>query len=196
MGGSFDCYTSKAKTFKQVAEEFNSIAESDRHENGHMYSGGMGMKEGVENKHRTFNSVREAEDWICDNNEKWGPAYAVEAVSGEETPASTKKREKLAKISHELWQKSVRLENELNDAFAKRKSAFCGCSNCKSKINMSFARGAKCPACGESLLSTTDKKRIRKAKEKHATAQKAVNDFKPTLKKKTTAWVVGGWCSS
>ncbi len=82
MGASFDrrVYPG-AMTRAEVQDQFSSDRSQSQYENGHSYSGAIGMLAGpVEFKNRTFASVAEAENWLGDNhNKKWGPAYAVRA---------------------------------------------------------------------------------------------------------------------
>lgn len=62
----------------ELKEIFEKNQEVDRYENGHMYSGGIGMAEGlVIDRGKKFGSPRDAEDWIEENAQKWGPALAV-----------------------------------------------------------------------------------------------------------------------
>lgn len=46
MGASYNSIVLKG-TREQVEEEFHSIQETDRYENGHIYSGGFGMCNGL-----------------------------------------------------------------------------------------------------------------------------------------------------
>jgi len=62
----------------QLQDIFQEDQETDRYENGHMYSGGIGMAEGLRIDHsKKFGSVQEAQDWVDKNADKWGPAIAV-----------------------------------------------------------------------------------------------------------------------
>lgn len=54
---------------------------TDRFENGHCYSGSIGMAEGIEFRDEPkFGSVEEAYPWVEENARKWGPAIAVQIV--------------------------------------------------------------------------------------------------------------------
>ena len=78
MGGSFNFMTMNGeKTKDEVRNHFNSIGEEDRYENGHSYSGGWGMFPGISFISKEFADVDEAEDWICENQQKWDSAMCV-----------------------------------------------------------------------------------------------------------------------
>lgn len=65
-----------------IREDFESDQEIDRYENGHCYSGGIGMANGIRFlDDKQFGSVQEAEDWVADNAPKWGPALAVKVIN-------------------------------------------------------------------------------------------------------------------
>ena len=77
MGACFDLRFVE-ETDKQKAKEiFESMQEECRYENGHSYSGGIGMATGLRFTDEVFSGSREAEEWLEDNAEKWGPALAV-----------------------------------------------------------------------------------------------------------------------
>ena len=64
-----------------VWQLFQEEQEQDRYENGHCYSGGIGMAEGIRFlDDKKFGSVEEAEDWVVDQAQKWGPALAVRVI--------------------------------------------------------------------------------------------------------------------
>jgi len=64
-----------------VAETFERVQEQDRYENGHSYSGGFGMAEGLSFSPCTFSDEQMASTWLADNAQKWGPAIAVKVGS-------------------------------------------------------------------------------------------------------------------
>ena len=83
MGASF--ITMRAKgTHDQVKEAFRIAQEDDRYHNGHSYSGGFGMCTGL-----TFGRVNrcheevEADEWLSQNCDKWGPAIALRLTDDE-----------------------------------------------------------------------------------------------------------------
>ena len=84
MGAAFDAYFANNPNRTEVKQKFDYIQEIDRHENGHCYSGGIGMASGIRFLNdRTFSCINEAEEWVVNNAEKWGPALAVRVKNDE-----------------------------------------------------------------------------------------------------------------
>lgn len=76
--GNFIPDDDKPKSEDELKAYFQDEQEIDRYENGHMYSGGIGMAEGLRFvRDKKFGSVGEAQEWVEDNAQKWGPALAV-----------------------------------------------------------------------------------------------------------------------
>lgn len=74
MGACFNYEELRGST-KEVEEKFKELQEEDRYENGHSYSGGFGMAEGIQFLDRP--AVGDIEEWLSEKAEKWGPALAV-----------------------------------------------------------------------------------------------------------------------
>lgn len=64
-------------TEAEVKARFEDEQERDRYENGHCYSGGFGMADGLEFTGKIFDDPDTAYDWLSENAEKWGAAKAV-----------------------------------------------------------------------------------------------------------------------
>ena len=64
---------------------FLSDQESDRYENGHSYSGTIGMCDGVSKEYVTIKGRKEAIDWLADNAEKWEEAKIVKVIEEKES---------------------------------------------------------------------------------------------------------------
>jgi hypothetical protein len=78
MGACFVSLTFDGKlTRDQVRRKFAEAQDQDRHENGHSYSGGIGMARGLELTSRQFKTYDEGEQWLADNSQKWEAAKAV-----------------------------------------------------------------------------------------------------------------------
>ena len=59
-------------------DKFKEIVAEAEYEDGHGgYTGTFAEKNRLEVSDRTFGSVDEAENWINEVNDKWGPAMAV-----------------------------------------------------------------------------------------------------------------------
>jgi hypothetical protein len=58
--------------------DFEREQEQDRFENGHSYSGGIGMANGLRILQAPmFTRDKDADEWLADNCEKWEAAKAV-----------------------------------------------------------------------------------------------------------------------
>lgn len=77
MGAEYQSMVVKGENRKEARERFKSEQESDLYENGHSYSGGMGMATGLEFTDKHFSSYQEADDYLSETCEKWGDALAV-----------------------------------------------------------------------------------------------------------------------
>ena len=61
-----------------IQDLFRSEQESDLHENGHSYSGGIGMLDGrIRWESRTFKTEDEAYEYLSDKHQKWGPPMGL-----------------------------------------------------------------------------------------------------------------------
>jgi|DEB0MinimDraft_3_1074331.scaffolds.fasta_scaffold10145_5 hypothetical protein len=83
MGAVFASMVSKAKTVDKLKDAFEEAQEQDRYENGHLYSGGIGMARGLVITDEMFPSLTEAEDWLENNTLKWECAKAVKVKDGD-----------------------------------------------------------------------------------------------------------------
>ena len=78
MGASFMCLTMDGHVTRTgVKKMFEEAQEDDRYENGHTYSGGFGMCEGLFFPGKNFRSHEEARNWLQQNCIKWESAQAV-----------------------------------------------------------------------------------------------------------------------
>ena len=76
MGACFQTATLSGSKEK-VKADFTKIQEQDRYENGHSYSGGFGMAQGLKFEFKEFSNANEAYEWLSEKCDKWGPALAV-----------------------------------------------------------------------------------------------------------------------
>ena len=86
MGACFDRRVYDGNlTRAQVEDKFDTDRSNSQHNDGHSYSGAIGMLVGpVVFKSETFPTIDAADEWLGDNhNKKWGPAWAVK-VEGED----------------------------------------------------------------------------------------------------------------
>ena len=88
MGAEFRTITvSASETDEAVRRKFERAQEQDRYENGHVYSGGFGMADGL--RLRTdlpdFENHNAAREWLIENCEKWQNAIGVRHKTNGET---------------------------------------------------------------------------------------------------------------
>ena len=82
MGASFETVVIEAQTVDEARLKWNGEVEQDLHENGHSYSGTIGMLgEGFELRSDVgiFASVEHANRYIENEQEKWDGAIGVRA---------------------------------------------------------------------------------------------------------------------
>lgn len=60
-----------------LREAFKREQEEDRYMNGHSYSGGFGMADGLEIRRESFASEEQAEEFLEQHARKWEAAIAV-----------------------------------------------------------------------------------------------------------------------
>jgi uncharacterized CHY-type Zn-finger protein len=196
----------------KLLEQVDNQIDSDAHQDGHLYSGSWGVKYGkpiFARENNPFESVREAEEFIENENDKHGPLHAVLAYEVPPLPADLKS-EKLSACRtrrDELRHRSFHFTDMVRAEAAKLKSEFKSCQHCSSKINLkrylSAHRGSlNCPVCTGPFLwkpaHDIAKKRLEADIEK---AVKAVEDQEARERKKLKlerrlVWVVGGFCAS
>lgn len=84
MGASFQTLSLKGSlSNSEVKAAFKLAQEQDRYENGHCYSGGIGMADGLEFATTKFADETAAEQWLVDNAQKWEAAIAVRYGTGD-----------------------------------------------------------------------------------------------------------------
>jgi hypothetical protein len=77
MGANYVSFTVQG-TQEEVLKAFDRAQEQDRYENGHCYSGGIGMARGLKFVDAvSFVDQAKADQWISDHAEKWDEALAV-----------------------------------------------------------------------------------------------------------------------
>jgi|SRR5580693_2603992 hypothetical protein len=69
------------KTRNEVKALFELAQEDDRYENGHSYSGGFGMADGLQFDDKTFTGDAAASEYLQDACKKWECARCVTFVN-------------------------------------------------------------------------------------------------------------------
>lgn len=80
MGANFQFEKIDKTDEADVVLAFAKLQGQDRYENGHSYSGGFGMADGLDFAEGAFHSEDDASEWLGENAQKWGPAIAVRAL--------------------------------------------------------------------------------------------------------------------
>ena len=85
MGASFNSrtYDFEKLSLEEVKEEWNDDVEESLYEDGHNYSGGIGMLgKGFELVPLIAKTEEEADEYICENHQKWDGAMAMATEDG------------------------------------------------------------------------------------------------------------------
>lgn len=77
MGAEYVTLIVRSDNKSKVEKEFKKAQEVDRYENGHSYSGGLGMAFGLEFHNDIFESRIEANNYLDKTVQKWDNAIAV-----------------------------------------------------------------------------------------------------------------------
>lgn len=215
MGAEYQYRTYDQCSESELYKKVSDACDEERYESGHGgYSGTWAEKSGCVITRETFNSYDEAEDWVCENNDKWGELVAVKFLRKEKA----KPNKNLAKI--ESLNAKVRevhtflginchgFHNSYAYTVLKRvqsgKTKFKACPSCDSKIAVQHLTNVNCPVCrnAEILYNTSDQKKIavQEAKLDKLNAELSklhkAGNIEPKLTKDNWAWFVGGFCSS
>lgn len=85
MGANFVSYVMPGDLFReQVKEDFDNKVEQSLRNDGHSYSGCIGMLRKLNFHPVVFATVDDAQEFIETHQEKWEPALAVRAKTGTE----------------------------------------------------------------------------------------------------------------
>lgn len=84
MGCTFNFTPLRAKNRDEAVTEAQTVIEDACHENGYGgYTGTFAEAQGCEvAKHPPLENVVQAEDWLNEHTEKWGPALLVVTTGG------------------------------------------------------------------------------------------------------------------
>jgi hypothetical protein len=202
-----------------VKKAWEEAVESDRHESGGgSYAGNATTFNGpVRFVDRKVASRREAADLVLEKHDKWdGPvavSFYLPAESGKRAQAkAARAKDKLVAA----MKKKLEVCQQINAAFASRKSKLVSCKTCGSKLSREhltrklrkggfdhsagtycdYPNQPICPLCKISLLSETDQKRIDAHTKKVTEADNAHHAASQPSPSKKLGWVVGGWAAS
>lgn len=80
MGANFIALNIEAPDEATARYVFDEAQRRCRHNNGHSYSGGIGMADGIKFTPHSFFYEPAADEWLMDNAQKWEAALAVKVV--------------------------------------------------------------------------------------------------------------------
>lgn len=196
--GATECirtYNGKLSTSK-LKQEIENDKRQDEFEDGCSYSGSWGVKSGIVILNKTFSNRDLAYEWLCENNDKWGP---IEAVRVEEKLGTTTQNARIDKqndLIRKLYNDMCVFNSNWNTKFKSRKSKTMTCKSCNTRFEISRVRSTNCPCCNSSLMSASDLKRLDNLKTKHSNAIFKRDEMISKKTGKTNKyWVAGGVCS-
>jgi hypothetical protein len=83
MGAEFQCVRYKPSSKQTVKKLWKRDVEDDLYDNGHSYSGSIGMLgTDIQWRDEKFQTLAECEKFLMDNHEKWQPPLAVGYADG------------------------------------------------------------------------------------------------------------------
>jgi rubrerythrin len=194
MGSVLQIYKSSLQK-NELKEYHNELQKELRIEQGcDTYAGHIGiMPDGINFVDITpFSNSDEAEEYIGDNHDKWMQAMAVPYVGMARVP--DKQSERNAKALKKAEDDLDKLEASIIRKIKSTKSKTIGCKKCGSSVSRKWLRNASCPVCSavDIFYSKTQVKQLKAKEENVRSLQgRKVN----RIRKNTTCYVVGGWCS-
>ena len=202
MGASYIDLTIEACDENTLKQKYSDFEKDSSYQYGNdAYSGTL--KYGVRICIKTFKTSEEAEEWVSENQQKWGPSYAVKIGDFNKAFYNTAKGKKLTSVVNDLKFKVTNFDKDLLQKLSTQKSQYKGCTHCGSKISVKhFVRGKEttCPVChGELVKSQKDIDTFKKLtiqlneKTKELTVLQQTHNTK--LGKNKPYWYIGGWAS-
>lgn len=222
MGAAYVEHSYEKCSVEQLRKIVKRECEIAGYESGHQYSGDWGEKVDnyVEVHNKTFSSLHDANEYLLEKCDKWGPLIAVKVLKN----APLKSLDSLDEKLKDLEVQKINLKQQMSigqssifptigNSILKRaksaKSNFKGCTACGSKVAVSHLKSAYCPVCGdgEFLLTNTDKKKIeslngklsrlcQKIKETKAKKEEKMKSANTKKGGEDFVWLVGAMCSS
>lgn len=197
MGAEYQSRFYNIEDTDEVKKRWDADVEMSLSERGNSYSGDIGMLgHGFNVTNQRFDTVREADEWLCANHEKWSTALAVRVKSGQ-LKGETKKSANMRNRITILQNKRDDMFKDIFKKFKSAKSKFHTCKGCGSRLNRKYVPSSMlCPLCSDPVTSPTDRKRMARADELIEEAQKKYRSNKETKLSSGYGWLIGGWCSS
>lgn len=197
MGADFLTRTYKETNKNKVKQLVQADQDQDGYEDGHSYSGSWSVKDGINFINRTFTSADEAEEYIADNNDKWGAidcCYFEQKLGTDAQNARIKtQREKVTVAEQTLRKFYADTLAKIKGVKAKTKK----CKSCGAVHQVEHIRMINCSNCNHPMLTDTELKKETRLKDKVQTEKDKVQTLISKRGGKTSkGFVCGGWCSS
>ncbi len=137
MGANFNVTSFPAMSKTELEVAFHDYVENQRDEFGSdAYSGTMANSRGLTISAKEFNTYEEAEDWLSDNTQKWGPAIAVKVGKFMPLFPVTKKDQLLQTNYNNTKEALENFEINIVTRTKNQKSAKKTCTHCGSSISI------------------------------------------------------------
>ncbi len=198
MGSHYYSRRFPVSSENELFERFAEFKEDQIFEYGHgRYTGDL-KHHGLKVIKEIFTDASKADDYICENTDKYGPAYAIKVGDFNKAYPQTAKEKATVEKFNEIQKVIKNFEKDLIDRVKTSKSAFRGCKKCESKIAVKFVSLIDCPVCHshDFIYTETDKNKLKALMEKSKELQKTINEQKEKYKNVNAFWLVGGWSPS
>ena len=228
MGAIYVAKGFKACTTKELREKVKLACEEAGFESGHQYSGDWGDKlgYGLQITDESLLTEEQAEEYILEHSDKWGPLFAVKVLSPSAQKPFSTLLNKLEEMEIKLTQLEFKandvcfshptsgqmtLRNEILERVKGGKTTLKTCQHCGSKVAIKFLKATKCPVCStrDFILTETDFRKLETLNGKIESTRTSISEVKKEIdqtrelvKTKTNSinedwtWYVGGDCPS
>jgi len=178
MGACLNTMTVDGKASKQeITDQFNARCEEDGYECGNTYSGSFSEFTGLRITDLAYDLESDAEDYVSEHGEKWGPAVALKHKVYDMPKLGTLHQVALQALHQKVYDAGAKLRN------ARDKMRINNRSTVPAYVT-------KAEASYDKVVETVQPKideRKRKIRE---------IERKAAAKSKKFVWLIGGWCSS
>lgn len=215
MGSSLQFLEFTTDDKKKIQKEFDEAVEESLMEDGHSYSGEIGMlgRSNIKWKVKVHDTLGEAEVYLSEHHYKGLPAWGVPYY----LPSTRKLPEKkIAKLKERISKTEVARFNLLDKAtkkFYAAQSQTVTCKNCGSRLSRAHLKGSNlygsddappyCPLIGcrinkqmVCLFSRTVQNRLARLLEKEDELKTEIVILSTRVPSDKIGYIVGGWCAS
>jgi predicted RNA-binding Zn-ribbon protein involved in translation (DUF1610 family) len=187
----------------QLREKVRAQRAQDSYEDGQMYSGTWGSKDGsLIIKSTPFETIDQAQAYVDENSDKHGALLAVRAKKLSKTKAMSAPSQVLEMRVRAAQKAVADYPASVIARVRAAKSKTRGCTHCGSSIAVAHIHSNTCPVCRKEYLYTpADVRKLALLQERVSAAQARLDEQRQRDLKRATSrgniafvWVVGGWC--